>query len=94
MTLVNVAAHSGIATSGMGDTLAGVIGALLGMGAPPREAAAVGLLLAGRAAQAAGLGRSILPRDVAEALPGVFSDRSPFGSLRLPEVRLDLGAAS
>ena len=93
-TLVNVAAHSGIATSGMGDTLAGVIGALLGMGAAPREGAAIGLLLAGRAAEAAGLGRSILPRDVAEALPGVFADASPFGSLRLPEVRLDLPAPS
>lgn len=93
-TLVNVAGHSGIATSGMGDTLAGVIGALLGMGASPRDAAAAGVFLAGRAAELAGRGRSILPRDVAESLPDAFADPAPFGSLTLPEVLLDLPAAS
>jgi NAD(P)H-hydrate epimerase len=91
--LVNVAGHSGIATSGMGDTLAGVIGALLAVGSPPREAAAMGLFVAGRAAEALGPGRPLLPRDVAEALPAALALEPAPGRLALPEVRLDLPAA-
>jgi NAD(P)H-hydrate epimerase len=53
----------------MGDTLGGVVTALLGMGLGAGDAAAVGLHLAGRAAELAGRGRGLLPRDIAEALP-------------------------
>lgn len=91
--LVGTAGHSGIATGGMGDTLAGIAGALLGMGCPPRDAAALGLFLAGRAAEAAGRGRSLLPRDVAEALPEAYAavDREP--EPPVPAAVFDLPAA-
>jgi NAD(P)H-hydrate epimerase len=91
--LVNVAGYSGIATSGMGDTLGGIAGAFLAVGVGPREAAALALLFAGRAAELAGKGRSVLPRDVADALPRAFAERSSFGALHLPDLVLDLPAA-
>jgi NAD(P)H-hydrate epimerase len=71
--LANATGHAGVATGGMGDTLAGVAGAMLGMGATPRDAAALAIYYAGRAAEVAGRGRSLLPRDVAEALPSALS---------------------
>jgi ADP-dependent NAD(P)H-hydrate dehydratase / NAD(P)H-hydrate epimerase len=73
-TLVAVAGHSGVGTGGMGDTLAGVAGALLAAGAEPRVAAALALQLSGRAAEIAGRGRSLLPRDVAERLPDALRE--------------------
>lgn len=84
-TLVATTGHSGVATGGMGDTLAGIVSSLLAMGAPPREAAAVGLHFAGRAAEMAGRGRGLLPRDVAEALPVAMAD----GGVR--ERRVEMG---
>jgi NAD(P)H-hydrate epimerase len=93
-TLVNVAGHSGIATGGMGDTLAGAAGALLAAGAAPRDAGATALYLSGRAAEIAGRGRGLLPRDVAEALPAaLLEEHRAFGTLRDPDVLLDLPAA-
>jgi len=90
-TLVNVAGHSGIATGGMGDVLSGVVGALLAAGAAPRAAAAAGLFHAGRAAEIAGRGRGLLPRDVAEALPHALAeDPATESDLRLPGILLDL----
>lgn len=92
-TLANVVGHSGIATGGMGDTLAGIAGALLAMGCGAREAGALALFLSGRAAEIAGRGRSLLPRDIDEALDQAFADlRSP-ASHPLPEVLLDLPSA-
>jgi NAD(P)H-hydrate epimerase len=92
--LVNVAGHSGIATGGMGDTMAGVAGACLAAGAAPRDAAAAALYLCGRAAEIAGRGRGLLPRDVAEALPdALLEEGHAFGTLRDPDVLLDLPAA-
>jgi hydroxyethylthiazole kinase-like uncharacterized protein yjeF len=93
-TLVNVAGHSGIATGGMGDVLSGIAGALLAAGAAPREAAALALFYAGRAAEIAGRGRGLLPRDVVEAIPAAMMDdgaeeRDPL----LPGILLDLHAA-
>lgn len=73
-TLISVAGHSGIATGGQGDTLAGIAGALLGAGASPRDAAALALFYAGRAAERVGFDRPVLPRDVAEALPAVLAE--------------------
>ncbi|HEX2093154.1 MAG TPA: NAD(P)H-hydrate dehydratase [Longimicrobiaceae bacterium] len=92
-TLVSAAGHSGIATGGMGDTLAGVAGALLGMGCSPREAAALALFLCGRAAELAGRGRSLLPRDVAETLPGAYASLATPAEPDLPGVVFDLRPA-
>ena len=93
-TLINVAGHSGIATGGMGDVLAGVAGALLAQGADPRAAAALALFYGGRSAEIAGRGRSLLPRDVAEALPAALAEPERAGpDLDLPGILLDLPAA-
>jgi NAD(P)H-hydrate epimerase len=89
-TLVNVAGHSGIATGGMGDVLSGVAGALLAVGSAPREAAALALFYAGRAAELAGRGRGLLPRDVAQALPTALAQ--PPAPPTTPGVVLDLAA--
>lgn len=93
-TLVNVTGHAGIATGGNGDVLSGVAGALLAIGAPAREAGALALYLSGRAAQLAGRGRGLLPRDVVEALPSASlevaeGDAAP----TTPGIVLDLPAA-
>lgn len=71
-TLVSTTGHSGVGVGGMGDTLAGIVGALLARGIAPYEAAGLGIHFAGLAADAAGRGRPILPRDVAEAIPRVL----------------------
>jgi NAD(P)H-hydrate epimerase len=92
-TLASVAGHSGIATGGMGDTLSGVAGALLGMGCTPREAAAIGLFLCGRAAEIAGQWRSLLPRDVDAALPDAYASLERPARQDLPAVVFDLAAA-
>lgn len=93
-TLINVAGHSGIATGGMGDVLAGVAGALLAQGASPRAALALALFYAGRAAEIAGRERSLLPRDVTEALPAALADPGTAASpMALPGVILDLPPA-
>ncbi|MEW5929625.1 MAG: NAD(P)H-hydrate dehydratase [Gemmatimonadota bacterium] len=91
--LASVAGHSGIATGGMGDTLSGVAGALLGMGCPPRDAAAIALFLCGRAAEVAGRGRSLLPRDVDTALPDAYASLETPTSSDLPAAVFDLPAA-
>ncbi|HEU4453494.1 MAG TPA: NAD(P)H-hydrate dehydratase, partial [Longimicrobium sp.] len=92
-TLVNVAGHSGIATGGMGDVLSGIVGALLAVRQDARTAAGLGLYFAGRAAEIAGRGRGLLPRDVAEALPDALMETAPRESdLHLPGIVLDLPA--
>jgi hydroxyethylthiazole kinase-like uncharacterized protein yjeF len=70
--LVNTTGSSDTAAAGMGDQLAGTIGALLAAGLDARDAAGAGLFLAGRAADLAGLGRSLGPRDVARWLPAAL----------------------
>jgi ADP-dependent NAD(P)H-hydrate dehydratase / NAD(P)H-hydrate epimerase len=91
-TLVNSTGHSGVATGGMGDTLAGAAGAMAAAGATPREAGALALFLCGRAAEIAGLGRGLLPRDVAEALPAAIAERPREPAPRGVRVLLDLPA--
>jgi ADP-dependent NAD(P)H-hydrate dehydratase / NAD(P)H-hydrate epimerase len=66
--LVNTTGSSDLATAGMGDQLAGAAGAFMAAGAAPGEAAALALFYGGRAADLAGLGRSLLPDDVSEAM--------------------------
>lgn len=89
-TLANPFGHSGVATGGMGDTLAGIAGALLAIGTAPQTAGALALALAGQAALAADRGRSLLPRDVAETLPGVLTTGFSHRSADLPHLLLDL----
>jgi ADP-dependent NAD(P)H-hydrate dehydratase / NAD(P)H-hydrate epimerase len=90
-TLANLTGHSGIATGGMGDTLAGIAGAFMAAGSSAREAGALALYFSGRAAEIAGRGRGLLPRDIAEHLPGALLDRVP-GSRSLPGVLLEIAA--
>lgn len=64
-----------LATAGTGDVLAGIIGALLAMGAPAREAAAAGAWIHARA------GATLAPRglvagDVVAAIPSVLDGLS------------------
>jgi NAD(P)H-hydrate epimerase len=70
--LVNSTGSSDLATAGMGDQLSGVIGALLAGGLAAREAAAVALFYAGRAADLAARGRSLSPSDVSDSLSAAF----------------------
>jgi ADP-dependent NAD(P)H-hydrate dehydratase / NAD(P)H-hydrate epimerase len=88
--LVPLTGHSGVAAGGMGDVLAGIAGAFLGQGVSPAEAGALALHYGGIAAELAGRGRSLLPGDLAEALPRAL-EWAPAGSdLGLPEILLDL----
>lgn len=91
-TLANLTGHSGAGVGGMGDTLAGLIGALLARGFPPFDAAAIGIHRAGLAADRLGRGRLILPRDVAETLPDVLED--PDSAQSTGEILLELPPAT
>lgn len=87
---VSTAGSSDLATAGMGDQLAGVIGALLAAGHDPSEAARLGLQFSGRAADIAALGRSLSPRDVSRNLALALADPGPAASpLGLPFVTFD-----
>lgn len=66
--------NPGMATAGMGDVLAGMIGALLARGLGAEEAAAAAVVWHARAGDAAAAARSrttMVARDVIEALPRV-----------------------
>ncbi len=92
--LVSVAGHSGIATGGMGDTLSGVTCALLALCRDPHVTAGLGLWYCGRAAELAGRGRGLLPRDVAENVAAALLEEPSSGSeLGLGGVTLDLPRA-
>ena len=65
-------AEPALATGGSGDVLAGVIAGLLAQGAPPRDAALVGVWLHAAAGRAAGMGRAqrgVLAHELADAIP-------------------------
>lgn len=87
---VNVTGHSGIATAGMGDTLAGIAAALLAQGCSPGDAGALALYYSGRAAEIAGRGRSLLPRDIVKALPLALAETPARLDLDMPEIIFDL----
>ncbi len=88
--LVAGVGSSDLASAGMGDQLAGTIVALLGAGADPRTAAALGLFYGGRAADLADLGRSLSPRDISDAMPAALADPGPtVPPIGLPFVRFE-----
>jgi NAD(P)H-hydrate epimerase len=88
--LINSVGSSDFAVAGMGDQLAGVIGAMLAAGLTPREAAAVGLFYSGRAGDIAAKGRALSPRDVTDHLAAAFADPGPAESpLGLPFITFD-----
>lgn len=92
--LVSVSGHGGIATGGMGDTLSGVTGAFLARCRDPRIAAGLGLWHCGRAAEIAGRGRGLIPRDVSDAVPDALLEAAPSeNELGIPGLTLDLHAA-
>jgi NAD(P)H-hydrate epimerase len=71
-TTLNKTGNPGMATGGTGDVLSGVIGALLGQGMKPYEAACLGVRVHGRAGDLAAkaLGEtSLMATDLLEALP-------------------------
>lgn len=69
-----------LATGGSGDLLTGIIGALLGQGASPRNAAAIGAWIHGRAAELAtareGSVRGVTLEEVLVAMPAAWSELS------------------
>ena len=73
----NSTGSPGMATGGQGDTLSGVLGALLARGLSPLESAQVGAWLCGRAAEIALRTResaeSLTPSEVAQHLGAAFS---------------------
>ncbi len=72
---INDSAPPWLATAGAGDTLAGLIAALLAQGMAPWQAAAAGAWLHGRAGVHAG--PHLIAEDLATALPRAFQDAAP-----------------
>ncbi|HKJ03334.1 MAG TPA: NAD(P)H-hydrate dehydratase [Longimicrobiales bacterium] len=92
--LMDLQGSSDLAVAGMGDVLTGVCVGLLAQGLTPREAAAVGLHLSGRAAVIAGRGRSLTPPDVLRRLSEALAERGGGDSdLDFPFLLLDLDRA-
>lgn len=88
--LLNTVGSSDLASGGMGDVLAGSAGAFLAQGAPPGEAGALALYYTGRAADRAGRGRGLTPRDVADGIPAALTEQGPGPDrLGLPFVTFD-----
>ena len=69
---INDTGSAWLATAGSGDTLAGLIAALLAQGMPAWEAACAGAWLHGRAGVHAGA--HLIAEDLAAALPAAFAD--------------------
>ncbi len=87
---VDVVGTSDLATGGMGDVLTGVVGSFLAQGAPPDEAAALGLYYSGRAAALAGRGAGLIPDDVVDGLSHVLLEEGDgLTDLDLPFVVFD-----
>jgi len=84
---------SDLAAAGMGDTLAGVCGALMAQGLGPATAGSIGLYLSGRAAVLAGRGPGLIPSDVVRWLPEALVEPGmPHTDLDLPFVTFDADA--
>ena len=70
--------HPGMASGGMGDTLSGILAALLGQGLSARDAAVTGVRLHARAGERAAQvhGYGLSASDVAQELGGAWQDLS------------------
>ncbi len=87
---VDTVGSSDLAAAGMGDVLSGVIAAFLAQGSSPHEAATLGLHTSGRAAARTGLGVSLTPEDVVDAMPGALREEGDgYSELDLPFVLFD-----
>lgn len=74
---VNMTGNPGMATGGMGDVLAGLIGSFLAQGFPALEAACAGVFVHGRAGDNAMWRRSqtsLSPLDLIEEFPSIFRE--------------------
>jgi ADP-dependent NAD(P)H-hydrate dehydratase / NAD(P)H-hydrate epimerase len=91
--LVAAGGTSDLATAGMGDQLGGMIAAFLAAGAAPAAAAGLALFYGGRAAELAGRGRSLTPRDVSRRLHHAFRDAGPRHPPSLPFIVFDQPAS-
>lgn len=77
---INMTGNAGMATGGMGDVLAGLLGGLLAQGLPPFDAARAAVFLHGRAGDQAADEKSepgIIAGDVINELPYAFQDIIP-----------------
>lgn len=74
---ISALTSSDLAVAGTGDVLSGAIGAFLAQGAPPLDAAGLGLLHGARAAALAGRGAGLAASDVAEALADALLEQGP-----------------
>ena len=83
LLVATVQETSALAVAGMGDVLVGAVGAFLARGVTPVEAAGLALEVTGRAASACGLGPSLMPSDVVEAIPAALARRGN-GATDLP----------
>ena len=70
---VNLTGHPGLATGGSGDLLAGMVAGFRAQGLPMRKAVATATWFHGAAADALP-GPGLLPRDLADVLPGLLRD--------------------
>jgi NAD(P)H-hydrate epimerase len=87
---VDTVGSSDLAVAGMGDVLSGVIAAFLAQGCLAHEAASLGLHTSGRAAAGTGLGVSLTPGDVVEAMPAALREKGDGDSeLDFPFVLFD-----
>ena len=74
---------SALAVAGMGDVLTGAVGSFLAQGVQPFRAAGLALHVTGRAASHDGLGASLTPSDVVEAISSALAERGD-GTTDLP----------
>lgn len=89
-TLVNTVGSSDAGVAGMGDQLAGTIGAMIAANLDVRTAAALGIFYSARAADLADLGRALTPRDVSEHMAQAFADPGlKISDLNLPFITFD-----
>jgi hydroxyethylthiazole kinase-like uncharacterized protein yjeF len=75
VTYINLTGNSGMATAGMGDVLAGIIGGLLAQGLTPAQAAVGGTYLHGLAGDLAVAARGplgIIAGDLVEQIPAAY----------------------
>lgn len=93
LLVATVQETSALAVAGMGDVLAGAVGAFLAQAVVPAEAAGLALAVTGRAASSRGLGAGLAPSDVVEAIPAALARRGNGATdLPLPFVVFDQDA--